>query len=131
MGIHILTGFKMAALAKIIRSGSCLARSATAGARTVSVSAVTKKDWKMPDPIEHATGVEKFELLAEQDGNDDPFFCKAKEGGKGTKEEPNIIEALDVTEWLAVYAMKMIPTSNGCGCSRTNPKGANVVFGSS
>merc|ERR1712042_107771 len=95
MGIHILTGFKMAALAKIIRSGSCLARSATAGTRTISVSAVTNKGTKMNDPIDHATGLEKYELLAAQAGNDDPFFLKAQPRAEGTKECPTIIDAMD------------------------------------
>merc|ERR1712110_477216 len=88
--------FKMAALAKIIRSGSCLARSANAGARTISVTAVSRKGTKMNDPIDHATGLEKYELLAEQAGNDDPFFMKSQERGPGTKEDPNIIDAMDV-----------------------------------
>merc|ERR1711862_943855 len=48
------------------------------------------------DPIDHATGLEKYELLAEQAGNDDPFFCKAQAMAKGTKDEPNVIQALDV-----------------------------------
>ena len=47
------------------------------------------------DPIEHATGIEKFELMAKKAGNDDPFFLKARSRGKGTKEEPNIVDAMD------------------------------------
>ena len=36
----------------------------------------------MPDGVEHATGLEKYELLAKQAGNLDPFFLKAIARGK-------------------------------------------------
>ena len=70
----------------------------------------------MPDPLEHATGkfltfllkktvskfivqsslgLEKYELLAKQAGNDDPFFLKAVQRSKGTKDSPTIVHAMD------------------------------------
>jgi len=49
----------------------------------------------MPDPIDHATGLEKYELLAKQAGNDDPFFLKATSRGLGTRDQPNIVNAMD------------------------------------
>lgn len=49
----------------------------------------------MAHPTDHATGLEKYELLAAEAGNDDPFFMKARKKGKGTKAEPNIVDALD------------------------------------
>lgn len=45
----------------------------------------------MNDPIEHATGIEKRELLAKQQGNDNPFDMKVLKRGVGTKENPNCI----------------------------------------
>ena len=63
--------------------------------RNISVSAVTHKDYTLNDPIEHATGIEKFELMAKRAGNDDPFFLKARSRGKGTKEDPNVVDAMD------------------------------------
>lgn len=45
----------------------------------------------MNDPIEHATGLEKRELLAKQAGNEDPFDLKVFKRGPGTKETPNLI----------------------------------------
>ena len=61
---------------------SFLARSVSRLATNVSkrglaVSSSLKADQMMPDPIEHATGLEKYELLAKQAGNEDPFFLKA------------------------------------------------------
>merc|ERR1719194_318660 len=53
------------------------------------------KDLSMPDPVEHATGLEKYELLAKQAGNEDPFFLKAVQRAKGTKDAPTIIHAMD------------------------------------
>ena len=40
-------------------------------------------------------GVEKYELLAKQAGNDDPFFLKSYSRGAATKEEPCIVNAMD------------------------------------
>ena len=41
------------------------------------------------------SGLEKYELLAKQAGNDDPFFLKAVQRSKGTKDSPTIIHAMD------------------------------------
>ena len=49
----------------------------------------------MNDPLDHATGLEKYELLAKKAGNDDPFFMNMQKRGKGTKSEPNVIDAMD------------------------------------
>ncbi|XP_023326411.1 cytochrome c oxidase subunit 5B, mitochondrial [Eurytemora carolleeae] len=65
------------------------------GRRSLHVSAVSAAKQTMPDPIEHATGLEKYELLAKQAGNDDPFFLKACARGPGTKAEPTIVNAMD------------------------------------
>merc|ERR1712168_814763 len=80
---------KMASLAKVVRSGTGLIRSSSAlvnAARPISFTAVQNKDYKMNDAIDHAPGLEKYDLLQEQAGNDDPFFMKAVARGKGTKE---------------------------------------------
>ncbi|XP_053695015.1 cytochrome c oxidase subunit 5B, mitochondrial-like [Sabethes cyaneus] len=45
----------------------------------------------MSDPIEHATGLEKRELLAKQAGNSDPFDMRVFKRGPGTKDQPNQI----------------------------------------
>uniref|UniRef100_A0A182JWH0 DUF4706 domain-containing protein n=1 Tax=Anopheles christyi TaxID=43041 RepID=A0A182JWH0_9DIPT len=45
----------------------------------------------MNDPIEHATGIEKRELLAKQAGNPDPFDMRVFKRGPGTKDSPNLI----------------------------------------
>jgi len=44
------------------------------------------------DPVEHATGLEKRELLAQVAGNEDPFdINKVYRRGPGTKAQPNEI----------------------------------------
>lgn len=45
----------------------------------------------MNDPIEHATGLEKKELLAKLAGNDDPFHMKAIKRGPSTKDNPTMV----------------------------------------
>lgn len=44
-----------------------------------------KDDIRLPDPVEHATGLEKLLLLAEEKGIDDPFCLKPRTRGPGTK----------------------------------------------
>ena len=51
--------------------------SKSTSSRLVHLSALRNADLMMPDPVEHATGLEKYELLAKQSGNEDPFFLKA------------------------------------------------------
>ena len=85
----------------------------------------------MGDSFEHATGVERWELEAKSKGNNvseslkafemsskklytfqDPFVMNMRVRGKGTKENPNIVQALDT------YRMV------GCSCAEddTNVK---------
>lgn len=45
----------------------------------------------LTDPLDHATGLEKRELLARAAGNDNPFDMKVFKRGPGTKENPNLI----------------------------------------
>merc|ERR1712189_128988 len=87
---HLLEHLKMSFLA---RSVSRLATNVSK--RGLAVSSSLKADQMMPDPIEHATGLEKYELLAKQAGNEDPFFLKAVVRAKGTKDAPTVINAMD------------------------------------
>ncbi|KAJ8977968.1 hypothetical protein NQ317_008160 [Molorchus minor] len=45
----------------------------------------------MGDPLEHATGLEKRELLAKASGNENPFDLKVIKRGPGSKVQPNEI----------------------------------------
>lgn len=45
----------------------------------------------MPEPIDHATGLEKKEMLAALAGNDDPYHNNAIKRGVGTKEKPTLV----------------------------------------
>merc|ERR1712059_29266 len=92
---------KMAStLTRLCVRGSNLLRNSqavTGASRTISVGAMKSKDYTFNDPIEHATGPDKYELMQAQAGNDDPFFLKVKQRSdfKGTKDEPIIVDALD------------------------------------
>jgi len=48
----------------------------------------------MADPLEHATGLEKREMLAAAAGNDDPYHVKVLKRGPGTKEQPTKIPSV-------------------------------------
>lgn len=45
----------------------------------------------MNDPVEHATGLEKRELLAKAAGNADPFDMHILKRAEGTKDKPTLI----------------------------------------
>lgn len=72
--------------------------------RTAMLATVRFKDTMMADPIEHATGLEKRELLAKAAGNDNPFDMRVYKRGPGTKAQPNLIPS--------VFEKRMI----GCIC---------------
>jgi len=68
---------KMAStLTRLCVRGSNLLRNSqavTGASRTISVGAMKSKDYTFNDPIEHATGPDKYELMQAQAGNDNPF----------------------------------------------------------
>lgn len=93
-------------LSRVCLRGSNLLKNATGIAgtsRTFSASALRSKEGSTglestgPDPLEHATGIEKWELMAAQAGNDDPFYLrmKSRSAFKGTKDDPIVVDALD------------------------------------
>lgn len=45
----------------------------------------------MNDPTEHATGIEKREMLAMQAGDDNPFDMKVFKRAEGTQTTPTLI----------------------------------------
>ncbi|XP_014258647.1 cytochrome c oxidase subunit 5B, mitochondrial-like [Cimex lectularius] len=56
--------------------------------RNIFLSA-SRFNTEMPDPIDHATGIEKRELLAKMAGNENPFDLRVLKRGPGTKDCPN------------------------------------------
>merc|ERR1739845_89313 len=97
--------------------------------RGLALTATRRADQVMPDPVEHATGLEKYELLAKLAGNEDPFFLRAVTRGKGTKENPTIINAMDNYRMVGCVCVRRTPTSSGPGSLRVPPRGANVDSG--
>ncbi|XP_012288494.1 cytochrome c oxidase subunit 5B, mitochondrial-like [Orussus abietinus] len=45
----------------------------------------------LPDPLELATGLEKYELLQKMAGNDDPFDMNVIKRGPSTKDCPTLV----------------------------------------
>uniref|UniRef100_A0A4D5RA10 Mitochondrial cytochrome c oxidase subunit Vb n=1 Tax=Scolopendra viridis TaxID=118503 RepID=A0A4D5RA10_SCOVI len=64
------------------------------GRRSLMVSSVRLKDEMMVDPVEHATGLEKREILAKLAGNDNPFDMRVYKRGPGTKDNPNLVSSV-------------------------------------
>ncbi|XP_065565983.1 cytochrome c oxidase subunit 5B, mitochondrial-like [Artemia franciscana] len=59
--------------------------------RSLSLTAAKNKDRVMPDQLEHATGLEKQELLAKLAGVEDPYEMSINKRGPGTKDCPNLV----------------------------------------
>ncbi|KYN44057.1 Cytochrome c oxidase subunit 5B, mitochondrial [Trachymyrmex septentrionalis] len=60
--------------------------------RRISYSlACSQKKQELADPLDHATGLEKREMLAYLAGNDDPYNLSIKKRAISTKEDPNIV----------------------------------------
>ncbi|MPC24004.1 cytochrome c oxidase subunit 5B, mitochondrial-like [Portunus trituberculatus] len=71
---------------------SLLARCVTVSARRgLHVSAVSCANKMMADPLEHATGLEKQELLAKAAGNDNPFDMRVYKRVSGDKSNPTVV----------------------------------------
>lgn len=70
---------------------------------------------ELPDPVDHATGLEKKELLAALAGNDDPYHMKAIKRGVGTKDKPTLIpSAFDarMLGCICMYYFSKLPNMN-------------------
>lgn len=73
------------ALRRVLSSVS--SRSFTTAARNTLFS---KSDY-YPNPLEHASGIEKKQMLAELAGNEDPFDVCVEKRGSCTKEQPHLV----------------------------------------
>merc|ERR1712029_763631 len=108
---------KMATMANICLR-SIFRNSQVISSRGLASSAGLRKGYEMNDPIEHATGVEKWELLKQKEGVDDPFYMKMRTRGKGTKEEPNIVDAMDTFRIVGCHCNLKTPQLNISGFMR-------------
>ncbi|KAG8237091.1 hypothetical protein J437_LFUL017369 [Ladona fulva] len=59
--------------------------------RNVLLNSMRAYSRTMADPLEHATGLEKREMLAKAAGNDNPFDMKIFQRGPGTKDNPTLV----------------------------------------
>ncbi|XP_064605479.1 cytochrome c oxidase subunit 5B, mitochondrial-like [Liolophura sinensis] len=49
----------------------------------------------MPDNLGHSVGAERFELLSQLAGNEDPFEMNVKKRAKGTFDEPTLVPSIN------------------------------------
>jgi len=71
----------------------------TIGRRAFSVAIINNAK-RMPDPIEHATGLEKRELVAQVSGNDNPFDFRVIKRSPATKDAPQLVPSADVSRLM-------------------------------
>jgi len=62
--------------------------------RGISTTAFRSADKMMNDSLDHATGLEKREILARQAGREDPYEMQVYKRVAGTKENPNIVPSV-------------------------------------
>merc|ERR1712165_368269 len=103
---------KMAStLSRVCLRGSSLLKNTQAinsTTRTISVSASRSKEERLcPEGIPHATGIEKWEMMAAQAGNDNPFDTYVIKPDAGTgifqKSQFSFLHRRKV-EWSGVVA---------------------------
>lgn len=70
----------------------------------------------MNDPIEHATGLEKRELLAKAAGNEDPFDMHIMKRAQGAKDSPTLIPS--------AFDARIV----GCVCKYHNASSPGVLY---
>jgi len=92
-----------------------------------TTSVCMKTELPLPDNLEHAVGIEKFEKLAHLAGIDDPWDIKPFQVGAGTKDSPTIVPSMynrrlighlceeDQTYLTYFYVYKGVPKRCKCG----------------
>jgi len=83
----------MSVFAGAVRQLSRAATARRSGLAQSSVRAMCIKK-EFPEDIDHATGLEKRELMAMAAGNKDPFDMEAYKRGAGSKASPNLIPSV-------------------------------------
>jgi len=81
---------------------ACVCRSALRPAMTsaplrrgiATTQVCLKQDLALPDSLDHAVGIERFERQAKLAGIEDPWDIKAYKQGKGTREDPDIVPSM-------------------------------------
>ncbi|GBP38861.1 Cytochrome c oxidase subunit 5B, mitochondrial [Eumeta japonica] len=68
---------------------------------------------EMHDPLDHATGIEKRELIAHLCGNCDPFNLLAFKRGPGTRQCPNLVPS--------AFTMRLV----ACSC---HPRSMSISY---
>jgi len=63
-------------------------------AAPLAIRARNYADWMMPDPREHATGLERKELDLIAAGNPDPFNMQPMKKGAGTRASPTKVPSI-------------------------------------
>ncbi|XP_034241969.1 cytochrome c oxidase subunit 5B, mitochondrial-like [Thrips palmi] len=58
---------------------------------TARLGGLFKASDNLPNPLEHASGLERKQLLAELQGNEDPFDMNIQKRGVCTKEKPHVV----------------------------------------
>jgi len=84
-------------------------------------------DVSIPDSLGHSVGVERYELLAKEAGDDDPFQMKPIKKAKGTFEEPTVVTSPNPKRMIGciceedsltinwMYIHKGVPSRCECG----------------
>ncbi|KAK3930513.1 Cytochrome c oxidase subunit 5B, mitochondrial [Frankliniella fusca] len=66
-------------------------RSFSTASTTSPMSRLFSNSDYMPNPLEHASGIEKKQLIAELQGNEDPFDVSVVKRGICTKDQPQLV----------------------------------------
>ncbi|XP_005100500.1 cytochrome c oxidase subunit 5B, mitochondrial [Aplysia californica] len=79
-------------------------------------------DCQIPDSLGHSVGVERYELLAKEAGNDDPFQMKPIKRAKGTFDEPTIVTSPNAKRMIGCICEEDSLTINWMYVHKGEPK---------
>ncbi|RXG69319.1 cytochrome c oxidase subunit 5B, mitochondrial [Armadillidium vulgare] len=76
----------------------------------------------MPDPLDHATGLERQELLAKAAGNENPFDMKVYKRTSGELSNPTLIPSFYQSRIVGCICQEDATTINWMWLTKGEPK---------
>jgi len=88
-----MAALRLASVCRAVMRPALASASKQRGIATTSVC-MEKNPMPLPDNLEHAVGIEKFEKMAHLAGIEDPWDIKPFQTGAGTRESPTIVPSM-------------------------------------
>merc|ERR1712071_409977 len=97
--------------------------------RGISTTAFRSADKRMNDSLDHATGLEKREILARQSGREGPYEMQVYKRVAGTKANPNIVPSVADFRVVGCVCEEDATAISWMWLYKGNPNAVNVDTG--